>query len=134
MIDYLLDTNICIYLIKRKPPQVLHRLQGLDASAVGISAVTLSELEFGVENSQRPLQNRAALASFVASLEILPYEDQAAQQYGRLRADLQKKGRPIGPLDLLIAAHALSMGCVLVTNNTREFERVAYLQLEDWTV
>ncbi|MBL7222742.1 MAG: type II toxin-antitoxin system VapC family toxin [Candidatus Brocadiae bacterium] len=129
---FLLDTNICIYIIKRQPPRVLQRLCECDITDVGISSITLSELEFGVEKSTRPAQNRLALAQFVAPLEILPYGDRAAAAYGRIRAALESKGKPIGALDTLIAAHALALGATLVTNNTREFRRVPDLPVENW--
>ena len=103
--QYLLDTNICIYLIKKKPEQVLTRLRETEISAVGISTITLSELEYGVEKSQRPAQNRMALTQFAAPLEIVPYDDRAAREYGCLRCALELRGQPIGPLDQLIAAH-----------------------------
>jgi len=129
---YLLDTNICVYIIKRQPPAVVQRLRQVDVSEVGISAITLSELLHGVEKSSRPAQNRAALNDFLTPFEMLPYDDRAAEIYGRIRADLERRGRPIGPLDMLIAAHALSLGAILVTNNTREFRRVPGLAVENW--
>ena len=131
--QYLLDTNICIYLIKKKPEQVLIRLRETGISAVGLSTITLSELEYGVEKSQRPAQNRMALTQFAAPLEIVPYDDRVAREYGRLRCALELRGQPVGPLDQLIAAHALALNCTLVTNNTREFSRVESLRLENWT-
>ena len=133
MIQYLLDTNICIYLIKRRPESVLRRLQRVPISGVGISAITLSELEYGVSKSARPEQNRLALAGFIAPLEVLPYDDAAAARYGDLRAGLERAGRPIGALDLLIAAHALALGAVLVTNDESEFRRVPGLRVQNWT-
>lgn len=132
MIEYMLDTNICIYLIKQKPAQVVRRLEGTAVSAVGISSITMSELEYGVCKSSRSGQNRAALIGFLSSLEVLPYDDMAAQQYGEIRACLEQQGTPIGSLDTLIAAHARSLDCVLVTNNTSEFTRVPHLEVENW--
>jgi tRNA(fMet)-specific endonuclease VapC len=129
---YLLDTNICIYVIKRQPVSVLHRFQRLDVSRAGISSITLSELEYGGEKSQKPEQNRFALAEFLAPLEIYPYDDQAASAYGPLRATLEKKGTLIGSLDLLIAAHALALKSILVTNNEKEFRRIPGLTIENW--
>ena len=134
MIEYLLDTNICIHLIKKKSALLLARLQKAELAAVGLSSIVLSELEYGVEKSQRVAQNRMALAQFVAPLEIVEYDSEAAQCYGRLRSALERKGQPIGPLDQLIAAHALALDCTLVTNNVREFVRVEGLRVEDWTV
>ena len=132
MIAFLLDTNMCIYLIKRQPAQTLVRLQSLDISTVGISSITLSELEYGVSKSSKSEQNKMALVEFLAPLEILPYDDAAAANYGPLRAFLESQGTPIGPLDTLIAAHALALGCTLVTNNVREFSRVPSLAVENW--
>lgn len=129
---YLLDTNICIYLIKKKPLQVLEKLRTLAISDVGISAITLAELEFGVAKSSRPQQNNEALQAFVAPLEILPFDDRAACRYGEIRAYLEQQGQPIGSLDMLIAAHAGSLSLTLVTNNLREFEKVPGLALESW--
>jgi len=100
---------------------------------VGISSITLSELEYGVAKSQKPQQNKLALAEFLAPIEILPYDDMAAEQYGEIRALLEKKGTPIGSLDMLIAAHALSLNSILVTNNESEFRRVPGLIVENWT-
>ena len=132
MIKHMLDTNICIYIIRKKPDGVLRRLQRYRVSDIGVSAITLSELECGVAKSIKPQQNKLALAEFLAPIEIIPYDDMAAQQYGELRADLERKGTPIGSLDMLIAAHALSLKCVLVTNNEIEFRRVPGLKVENW--
>ena len=132
LIDFLLDTDTCIYLIKRKPPQVISRLRKLPLSTVGISSITLSELEYGVMKSSRPEQNKLALIQFAAPLEILPYDDLAAQQYGVIRSFLEKQGTPIGSLDTLIAAHALALDCTVVTNNQREFTRVPGLKTANW--
>ena len=132
MIGFLLDTNTCIYIIKRKPEQALARLQSLQVSDVGVSAITLRELEYGVSKSSKPEQNKMALAEFLAPLEILPYDDLAAARYGEIRARLEIQGTPIGPLDMLIGAHALALECVLVTNNEREFSRIFDLEIENW--
>ena len=132
MIAFLLDTNMCIYLIKGQPAQALARLQSLEIATVGISSITLSELEYGVSKSSRPEQNKLALLEFLAPLEVLPYDDAAAARYGPIRALLESQGRPIGPLDTLIAAHALALGCTLVTNNEREFSRIPSLAVENW--
>ncbi len=133
MIEYLLDTHICIYLIKKKSAALISRLQKAAPASVGLSTIALSELEFGVEKSQRVAQNRVALVQFVAPLEIVDYDGRAAREYGRLRNVLEREGRPMGPLDQLIAAQALALDCTLVTNNEREFERVEGLQVENWT-
>ena len=132
MIKYMLDTNICIYIIKRKPTDVIERFRQTRISLIGISSITLSELEYGVAKSSKPDQNQFALAQFLAPLEILSYGDEAAQQYGRLRALLEKQGTPIGSLDMLIAAHVLSIDCILVTNNEKEFNRVPNLKIDNW--
>ena len=132
MMKYMLDTNICIYIIKRKPSDVIERFRQTRISQVGVSSITLSELEYGIVKSSKPNQNQFALAQFLAPMEILPYGDEAAQQYGRLRAFLEKQGTPIGSLDMLIAAHALSIDCILVTNNEKEFNRAPNLKIDNW--
>lgn len=129
---YMLDTNICIYAIKQKPEEVFLRLQEVNPSDVCISAVTYAELAHGVEKSAAADRNRVALALLLANIEILSFDMDAAGEYGRLRADLEKKGTPIGPLDMMIAGHARSVDCTLVTNNTREFSRVDGLKIENW--
>lgn len=128
----MLDTDICVYLIKRKPRHVLESLHRMPPSGVGLSSITLSELEYGVSKSQRPEQNRIALLQFVIPLEVLPYDDRAATEYGRIRTHLEMQGTPIGALDTLIAAHALSLNTVLITNNLSEFERVPGLKTDNW--
>lgn len=130
--QWMLDTNICIYVIKQKPPQVLEHFRRTQISEIGISSITLSEMMYGAAKSARPDQNKLALSQFVAPLEICPYDDAAAQYYGELRTYLERKGTPIGAMDMLIAAHALSLGCVLVTNNEKEFMRVPGLRIENW--
>ena len=132
MIKYLLDTNICIYIIKKQPLQVIQKLQSLDISEVGISSITLSELEYGISKSSSPDKNKIALTKFLAPIQILPFDDKAAQSYGIIRADLEKEGKPIGPLDTFIAAHAYSLPCTLITNNLKEFARVNELKVENW--
>jgi tRNA(fMet)-specific endonuclease VapC len=128
----MLDTNTCIYIIKRKPPDVLERFRRTEISEIGISSITLSELLYGVSKSSRPEQNQWALTQFIAPLELLPYGDDAAQYYGDLRVHLEKQGTPIGSLDMLIAAHALSIACTLVTNDEKEFIRIPNLNIENW--
>jgi tRNA(fMet)-specific endonuclease VapC len=132
MIKYMLDTNTCIYVIKKKSADVIDRLRQARISQVGISSITLSELEYGVVKSSKPTQNQIALAQFLAPMEILSYGDEAAQHYGGIRALLEKLGTPIGSLDTLIAAHALSRDCILVTNNEKEFKRVPNLKMDNW--
>jgi tRNA(fMet)-specific endonuclease VapC len=129
---YMLDTNICIYLIKHKPTAVLKRFRKTNISEISISSISLSELFYGVSKSSKPEQNFMALTQFVAPLEILPFGSEAAQYYGDLRARLEKQGTPIGSLDMLIAAHALSITSTLVTNNEKEFNRVLGLKIENW--
>jgi tRNA(fMet)-specific endonuclease VapC len=128
----ILDTNICIYVIKKKPRQVLRHFTDFAVGDVGISSITLSELEYGVEKSARPDANREALLGFLSPLEIAPYDDLAANHYGSIRAELERLGQPIGAMDLLIAAHARSLAVPLVTNNLREFSRIDGLTLENW--
>ena len=128
----MLDTNICIYLIKKKPLGVLKKLAEHKISEVGISAITVAELEYGVEKSALADKNRNALAEFLTPFEIMPFDDRAALEYGRIRAYLDSKGTPIGAMDMLIAAHAQSLGVTLVTNNAKEFKRVPHLQVENW--
>ncbi|RPJ16541.1 MAG: type II toxin-antitoxin system VapC family toxin [Desulfobacteraceae bacterium] len=129
---YMLDTNTCIYVIKRKPQDAINRFLQIPISQIGISSITLSELVYGAIKSSKPDQNQLALAQFTAPLEIFPYGDAAAQHYGNLRSYLEGRGTPIGSLDILIAAHALSMDSVLVTNNEKEFVRVPNLKIENW--
>jgi tRNA(fMet)-specific endonuclease VapC len=129
---FMLDTNTCIYIIKRKPRDVIRRFKRIEISQIGISSITLSELLYGVSKSSRPEQNQLALIQFIAPLEILPYGDEAAQYYGDIRAHLEKQGAPIGSLDMLIAAHALSIPCTLVTNNEKEFIRIPNLKIVNW--
>jgi len=127
----LLDTNICIYIINAKPTDVSERFTQYRMGEVGLCSVVAAELAFGVAKSGS-LRNRQALEMFLAPLTILPFDQQASWVYGDLRADLQKRGTPIGSLDTLIAAHALSQQATLVTNNTREFALVPGLRLENW--
>jgi tRNA(fMet)-specific endonuclease VapC len=130
---HLLDTNHCIFLINRRYPGVARRLSRQAVGSVAVSSVTVSELWYGVEKSSRKEQNRAALAKFLLPLEIMPYGEEAAQAYGKIRPLLEKVGRSIGAMDLLIAAHALSLSATLVTHNRGEFQRVTGLKVEDWT-
>ncbi|MHB8985433.1 MAG: type II toxin-antitoxin system tRNA(fMet)-specific endonuclease VapC [Eubacteriales bacterium] len=129
---YMLDTNICIYIIKKNPRKVLETLKRLDIGDVCISAITLAELEYEVEKSQQRERNKIGLTSFLSPLEILPFSDNAAVIFGEIRASLEKKGEIIGAYDLLIAAHALSENLILVTNNTNEFSRIPGLSLQNW--
>ena len=131
MLRYLLDTNIVIYVLKRRPIEVLSVFNA-NASRMAISSITLAELMHGAEKSSRVTENLAAIEDFCSRLEVLPYGSKATQHYGAIRAQLEKLGRPIGVNDLHIAAHARSEGLVLVTNNTAEFDRVPALEVENW--
>lgn len=130
---YMLDTNICIYAIKHKPEQVFMRLQEHDPIDICISSVTYAELVHGVEKSKAIEKNRVALVLLLANIEIMNFDSLAAESYGKIRADLEKAGTPIGPLVMMIAGHAMALGYTVVTNNTKEFERVKGLKLENWT-
>ena len=129
---YMLDTNICIYAIKNRPEIVLQRLKENRQNGLCISAITLAEMQHGVEKSAQPEKNAAALMRFVSILQVLPFDDGAAVEYGKVCAHLQRRGTPIGPMDTLIAAHAKAEGLTIVTNNVREFERVPGLKIENW--
>lgn len=130
---YMLDTNICIYMIKQKPRQVIEKLKNMNKADLCISSITYSELLYGAEKSSNIAKNLLALTMFLSNIEILPYDENASVDYGFIRLDLEKKGKPIGPLDMLIAAHAASLRMILVTNNEKEFERVKGLNIENWT-
>ena len=130
---YMLDTNICIYTIKHKPPKVIQRFLSHDPSELCISSITYAELMHGVEKSMAAERNRIAITMFLSLISVLNFDTYAAEEYGKIRADLERKGTPIGPMDILIAAHAKAEDLILVTNNTREFERVEDLEVEDWT-
>lgn len=130
----MLDTNICIYIIKRQPAAVLKRFLEYQIGDIGISSITLSELRYGVAKSTHREKNTKALDEFIIPLEVVSFDEAAAHVYGDIRAALEKAGTPIGAMDMLIAAHALSMGIPLVTNNTREFVRIPALNSIDWTV
>jgi tRNA(fMet)-specific endonuclease VapC len=131
-LSHILDTDICIYLIKKKPQQVIKKISGFYPGNIGISSITLAELQYGVSNSQHQERNLLALQNFLLPLEILPFDDRAAIIYGDIRTFLEKKGTPIGSLDLMIAAHTKSLGLTLVTNNTKEFSRIPTLAIENW--
>lgn len=130
--SYMLDTDICIYAMKKKPEKVLQRLKEEINDGVCISSITLAELEYGMKHSSNPAKNEQALLRFLLPFDVLPFGAAAASEHGEIRAYLQKAGTSIGAMDMLIAAHAKSEDIVLVTNNTREFERVVGLELENW--
>jgi tRNA(fMet)-specific endonuclease VapC len=127
----MLDTNTCIYAIKHRPPEVVQALRAHEAAGLGLSSITVAELEYGVAKSGS-LRNRAALRQFLEPLAIADFDSAAAASYGRLRALLEAAGTPIGPLDTQIAAHALALNVTLVSNNAREFARVPGLRLDNW--
>ena len=127
----MLDTNICIYVINDRPSEV-RRIFNERAEQLCISSVSLAELHYGAAKSELPARNLSVVGSFAARLEILSFEEKAAAHYGEIRADLERAGIPIGPYDLMIAGHARSQGLTLVTNNTREFERVGGPRTENW--
>ncbi|MRS05073.1 type II toxin-antitoxin system VapC family toxin [bacterium] len=129
----LLDTNICIYIIKRQPAAVINRFLEYQVGDIGISSITLSELRYGVAKSTHREKNSKALDEFIIPLEVVSFDEEAARMYGDIRATLEKAGTPIGAMDMLIAAHALSLGIPLITNNTREFARIPSLDIIDWT-
>lgn len=129
---YMLDTNICIYAIKHKPENVFEHLQEIDPQDICISSITYAELVYGVEKSNAREKNKVALSLLLSNIAVLSFDDNAAEEYGKIRADLQKKGTLVGSLDMLIAGHALSSGCILVTNNTKVFEHVSDLPMENW--
>jgi tRNA(fMet)-specific endonuclease VapC len=131
MIKFLLDTNIVIYVLKKRPLEVL-KIFNANASRMAISSITLSELIYGAEKSANIAKNLEAVEDFVSHLEVLPYDARASQHYGQIKAALEKKGKIIGENDIHIAAHAISQGLILVTNNLKEFKRVPNLALENW--
>ena len=129
---YMLGSNICIHIINHASDKLIARLVKHEGDLC-ISTIAAAELQFGAAKSVAQKKNRASLAEFLAPLEVLPFDEDAAASYGDLRAALEKSGKPIGPLDTLIAAHALSLDATLVTNNLREFQRVKGLRVESWT-
>jgi len=129
---YLLDTNICIYIIKKKPVDLLKTLKTKSKKDIYISSITIAELEYGIAKSQFPEKNKIALIEFLSIFNILPFDDNDAVDFGKIKKELEKKGNIIGPMDLLLAAQAKSKKLILVTNNTKEFERVEGLKIENW--
>jgi tRNA(fMet)-specific endonuclease VapC len=130
---YLIDTNICIYIMNKRPVAVIKKFKQFELGEIGISTMTVSELQYGVAKSTYREKNQQHLEEFIAPLEILTYDEMAARAYGDIRFQLEKYGQPIRPLDLLIAAHALSQDLVLITNNDMEFKRIKNLKVENWT-
>jgi tRNA(fMet)-specific endonuclease VapC len=131
---YMLDTNICIYLIKKQPPKVLKHFKSHTVGDIGISSITLAELRYGVSKSQYIEKNQQALDEFILPLEIADFDEKAAQEYGTIRAELERAGKPIGSMDMLIGAHAYALGFTLVTNNAKEFKQIKNLKIVDWSV
>jgi tRNA(fMet)-specific endonuclease VapC len=131
---FLLDTNICIFLIKEKSPELMQRFQEHQVGDIGVSTITIAELQYGIAKSQFPQKNQQALSQFLIPLIIADFDELAANKYGEIRKRLEAKGTPIGSLDMLIAAHALASNAAVVTNNTKEFNRVQDLEVVDWTV
>jgi tRNA(fMet)-specific endonuclease VapC len=131
MLTYMLDTNICIYVMKTYPPAVREKFNAL-AEQLCISSITLGELQYGAEKSARRAENLVAIEHFVARLEVLPFADKAAAHYGQVRAELERAGKPCGPHDMQIGGHARSEGLIVVTNNLREFVRMPGVRVENW--
>jgi len=129
---YMLDTNICIYVIKNKPASVIRAFLEHNPYEICVSSITYAEMMHGVEKSAAKERNRIAYMAFMSAITIMDFSAKAAEEYGRIRTELESQGTPIGPMDMLIASHAKSENLVLVTNNTREFERVKGLNLENW--
>lgn len=130
--NYFLDTNICIYIINKRPPAIIEKLMQFSPQEIGISAIVVSELQYGVAKSSQPARNHQLLDAFLRPFQVVPYDEAAAEAYGSIRADLEERGQPIGREDLLIAAHALAADLTLVTNNEAEFKRVPNLRVENW--
>jgi tRNA(fMet)-specific endonuclease VapC len=131
MLAYMLDTNICIYVMKTYPPALLDKFNAV-AEQLCISSITLGELHYGAEKSARRVENLTAIAHFVARLEVLPFGEKAAAHYGQLRAELERAGTPCGPHDMQIGGHARCEGLIVVTNNMREFARMPGVRAENW--
>lgn len=130
---YMLDTNLCIFLIRKKSNRALKKLLQHEPEEICISVVTYAELVHGVEKSKTIERNRVLLTQLLSNIEIMNFDDKAAEEYGNIRTNLEEKGFPIDPLDTMIAGHARSLGYILVTNNTKEFNRVENLVVEDWS-
>jgi tRNA(fMet)-specific endonuclease VapC len=129
---YLLDTNICIYLIKKQYPEILSKLLRVGFDKIGISTITLAELEYGVANSNRSFEAQTALLEFILPFEILDFNYTAASFYGKIRKELKDKGQPISDMDMLIASIAMANELIVVTNNEKEFKRISELKIENW--
>ncbi|WP_321496047.1 type II toxin-antitoxin system VapC family toxin [uncultured Desulfobacter sp.] len=132
--NYLIDTNICIYIMNQRPPEVIQKFKNHEIGQIAISSITVSELNYGVAKSQNKKQNAKRLEEFLTPFNILPYDEVASRYYGIIRSELESQGKVIGPLDMLIAAHAISEKLILVTNNEKEFQRIKSLKIENWAV
>jgi len=131
---YMLDTNICIYLIKQQPPKVLKHFKSHTVGDIGLSSITLAELRYRVSKSRHIEKNQQALDEFILPLEIADFDEKAAREYGAIQAELERTRTPIGSMDMLIGAHALALGALLVTNNIKEFKQIRNLKILDWSV
>ena len=131
--NYLIDTNICIYIMNKRPPEVIQKFKKFDIGQIAISSITFSELNYGVAKSQQKKKNAKRLDEFLTPFVILPYDENASRYYGTIRAYLERQGKIMGPLDMLIAAHALSEELTLVTNNEKDFQRIESLKVENWS-
>ena len=129
---YLLDTNICIYIIKKYPPQVGEKIDTLSHAEVKLSSIAIAELEYGASKSMRRESNRQIIRQFTSPFEIIPFDDRDAEIFGLIRADLEQRGQRIGPYDMMLAAQAISRNLIFVTNNLAEFRRVKALKTENW--
>ena len=133
MIKYMLDTDICSYIMREKPLEVLRHFDALKMEQFGISIITYAEFMYGIENSLNPKKHRFTVEKFILHVDILPWDQSAAKHYGQIRAELQKNGNSIGAMDMMIAGHARSIKRTLVTNNEKHFSRVSNLKIENWT-
>jgi tRNA(fMet)-specific endonuclease VapC len=128
----MLDTNMCIYIIKKKTEHILKELQNKRKDGLSISTITLAELEYGNENSQYKEKNKIALMQFLTIIDVKPFDEKASEEFGKIKKDLKDRKCLIGPYDMLIGSHAKSLGLILVTNNVKEFERIKDLRIENW--
>ncbi len=131
--NYLLDTNILIFLLKKGNRKLIEMISKQEYGTLFISAITLAELEFGAANSSRPEQNRAVFLGALSAIKVVPFDDNCAYEYGKVRKNLKEKGIPIGPMDMLIAATALANNMTIITNNVKEFIRIEKLKVVDWS-
>lgn len=129
---YLLDTNICIYCINNRPEEVIRNVKRHKPHQIKVSSVTVAELEYGASKSEYREKNRIAILNFLSAFDIIPFDDKDAEIYGQIRADLENRGKVIGPYDMQIAAQAISKDYILITKNTKEFERIEGIRIENW--